>query len=67
MGAKIKESVMTPFKGSSITKAKGDGGGEENSRSRRLFLELIATLPVGEKKIFLSVVVAGISSPIPKV
>ncbi|KZS07202.1 Uncharacterized protein APZ42_029142 [Daphnia magna] len=29
MGAKIKESVMTPFKGSSITKAKGDGGGEK--------------------------------------
>lgn len=27
MGAKIKESVMTPFKGSSITKAKGDLGG----------------------------------------
>lgn len=52
MGAKIKESVMTPFKGSSITKAKGDGGGEENSRSRRLFLELIATLPVGEKNSF---------------
>lgn len=29
MGAKIKESVMTPFKGSSITKAKGDSGGGE--------------------------------------
>lgn len=29
MGAKIKESVMTPFKGSSITKAKGDLGGGE--------------------------------------
>lgn len=65
MGAKIKESVMTPFKGSSITKAKGDLGGGEFQQQTIISRTDCDIASWGKKFFWLSLL--EFSNPIPKV